>query len=721
MKTLKNKVMLIVLIFFPVYLFGYIGPGAGFALFGSFLATFIAIIALILSLLLLPLRMLIRFRKRRRIENPPLARKVIVLGMDGLDPELLEKLIKEGKLPHFERLAKVGDFKRLETTLPPLSPVAWSTFQTGVNPEKHNIFGFLKRIPQGYKLESADTSFKDVRRTIQIGKYRIPLGKPSIRSNRMSKAFWKILGEYGIFSRILNVPVTFPPPRLNGVCLAGLGVPDLRGTQGEFLYYTDEINIIDKKITGGLIIEVAKNNNRIISHIPGPPSPFRRDGKTLKIPFRIDMSNNPPILRIQGRNIRLEKGVYSDWIELNFRAAIGITITGITKFLLKESNPFKLYLTPVNISPKSPAMAISFPSLFARYLYSLHGNFSTLGFAEDTWALIEGIISEEDFLEQSYSFYNERKKIFLQSLDDMKEGVIAIVFDIPDRIQHMFINNKEKIEQLYITMDELLGGIYEKIDEDTLLLVLSDHGFKEFKWEFNINKWLKNEGYLIVQEGLNEGGDYFKGVDWKKTKAYSFGYSGIYLNIKGREPEGLISSNEIKALILDIRKKLKDLKNPKTGEDIFKEVYLKDEVYNGPYKDSAPDIILGYSVGYRTSWESVIGRIIPSSSSEENEILKENKKKWCGDHCFDPQDIPGVLLSNFKIEKESPHLRDISPTILDAIGIRPPDFIDGESLLSRKRLSLATSQLFTFAELNYNKSEGVVLTKSSRRPSGHGS
>ena len=677
-KTIPKVLFIITIIFYPLILFGYIGPGAGFAFFGSFTALLIAFFLLIFSILSLPIRILISILKRVKTEYTPLTKKAIVIGMDGLDPAILRKFIKDGKLPNFKKLIETGDFKNLKTTTPALSPVAWSTFQTGTNPAKHNIYDFLKRKSNSYRLENSDSSIFNEKRKIRIGKYIFPLGKPYIRLNRMGKSFWEILSEYGIFSKIIKVPITFPPIKFNGLTLSGLGVPDLLGAQGEFIYYTDDKKENISKTIGGKVTSVRRKNHLINSYIPGPPSPFKINNETLKIPFKIDLRDNKSLLKIQGKKFELKEGEYTDWVELKFKAFPGISINGITKFLLKGKEPFRLYLIPINISPKNPAMPISYPSFYSRYLYYILGNFSTLGFAEDTWALMDNIITDKEFIQQCYSNHLERERLFFHSLSLFNKGVLAVVFDLSDRIHHMFLKDEEKIENLYKTMDNLLGRVLKFTNHNTLLLVLSDHGFKEFKWEFNVNAWLIDSGYMKIKSDIEEKDEYFEGVDWNKTKAYSYGYTNIYLNIKNREPEGIVDKKEIIQITNDIKNKLKSIKNPTNNEYVFKEVYLKDEIYDGPYFDNAPDIILGYNVGYRTSWDSVIGKI------NSSKILTKNREKWVGDHSFNPDDVPGIIISNWKIKKESPGIEDIASTILDAFGIKIPNFIDGESLLKRE-------------------------------------
>ena len=152
------------------------------------------------------------------------ARRVVVLGLDGLDPTLAEQWMAEGHLPNLSALAKSGSFTRLGTTYPAISPVAWSSFMTGVDPARHNIFDFLDRDVRTYKPRLSSSDIRPAPRTIRVGEWLIPVGRPIINSMRKSKAFWRILGEHGIPSNILRVPLTFPPEKFAGALLSAMCV-----------------------------------------------------------------------------------------------------------------------------------------------------------------------------------------------------------------------------------------------------------------------------------------------------------------------------------------------------------------------------------------------------------------------------------------------------------------------------------------------------------------
>jgi len=581
------------LVFFcSIPLEAYVGPGAGFAFVSTFFVFLATFFLVLLTLLIWPIRFVYRLvtgKFRKSAENID---RMIIIGFDGMEPSLCDKWMDEGKLPNLKKLAELGSYKPLSSTFPSISPVAWSTFSTGVNPAKHNIYDFLTRDKNTYLPELSSAKIGSSSRTLKLGSFTIPLGKPEIRLLRKSKTFWKILGEHGIFSHILRVPISFPPEKFNGLSVAAMCVPDLVGSQGTFSYYTSEPSAHSH--TGGVQIPVEVENGELL---------------------------------LQNKTILLEKGKYTEWIKIAFKPFLWIKVHGICRFLLKETEPyFKLYVTPLNIDPEKPALPITHPTVYSVYLSKLIGPYSTLGLAEDTWALNEGIINDGDFLEQCYSIHEERKKMFFNALERTRKGVCAVVFDATDRIQHMFFRyldpdhpairgkepspHKDAIEELYKKCDKLVGQVLDTMNDKDVLMIMSDHGFKIFSRGINLNSWLHQNGYLTLKDNDKATSDeWFENVNWKKTKAYNLGLGGIFLNVKGRESQGIVDPDETAPLKDELVQKLSGLTDPENNKIGIKAVYDTAKIYNGPYLVNAPDLIIGYGDGYRASWDGVTGII----------------------------------------------------------------------------------------------------------------
>ncbi|MCP4607496.1 MAG: nucleotide pyrophosphatase, partial [Planctomycetes bacterium] len=418
-------VVFVFVVLVPSEAYAYIGPGAGFAVVGSFFVLLTAILSAVFLLLTWPVRFVIRAIRFRRVFARSRVKKVVVLGLDGLDYSLTGKFIKEGKLPNFAKLSSQGTFKPLASTVPPISPVAWSSFQTGTNPGKHNIFDFLTRDPKTYAAKLSSTDIRGPSRVLSLGKYQFPLGGGDIRLLRKAIPFWKTLGDHGIFSSVIRVPITFPAEKFYGVQLSAMCAPDLRGTQGMFSYFTTEAGSSelddDDVDPRGELSRVSVKDNKIKAELIGPLNPRLKSEESMKCPFEISIVDSEnAIAKVSGTNYQLKKGEYSEWITAEFKASLGSKISGICKFLIKSIEPdFNLYVTPININPDKPAMPISYPPVYATYLSKRQGPYATLGLIEDSWALNEKLIDDDDFMQQCLQADDEREKMFFDSLGNV--------------------------------------------------------------------------------------------------------------------------------------------------------------------------------------------------------------------------------------------------------------------------------------------------------------
>lgn len=666
--------------------FAYIGPGAGFAFVSSLLMLFLSFLLAFFTLFLLPFRLLFSFLQGGT-RSKAKVKRIIILGFDGLDPDLCEEYMAKGMLPNFAHLKQNGTFKRLQTTFPSLSPVAWSGFATGVNPAKHRIFDFLHRNPDTYLPELSSSKVIAPKKRLRVGRYHIPLGRPRFVFSRKSQSFWTLLGRQGIFSQIIRVPITFPPEKFNGHLLSAMCTPDLQGTQGSFTFYTSETNgNID--FTGGSCLPLEKIDYGYKGYLIGPENSTQSTSEHLTLDFTLEVKDDHTTIKVNGKQYDLKRSTLTSWIPVVFSAGLGAKIHGICQMFLKSTEPtIQLYVSPIHIDPEHPAMPVSHPYYYSVYLAKLFGSFATLGLAEDTWALNEGILDENAFLDQVYLYQKERETQLFHCLKKNRRGLCVCVFDATDRVQHTFYRyldpahprfqdgnrgSKNAIRDVYCKADEVLGKVLESLPKDTLLLVMSDHGFKSFRRGININSWLKQNGYLFLKENSDRD-DYLQNVDWSKTTAYAIGLAGIYINRLERERCGIVEKDKVH----DFKKKLIDelsgLIDPKTNDIAIHTLYDMEKINKGPYASEGPDLIVGYNPGYRISWDGAIGKTTDT-------VFEDNTKAWSGDHGIDPKQVPGVLFSNYRVESESPNIMDIAPTVLSLFGLKKPEYMDGKEL-----------------------------------------
>ncbi|HEY3384073.1 MAG TPA: alkaline phosphatase family protein [Vicinamibacterales bacterium] len=654
--------------------------------------------------------------------------KMVILGFDGMDPRLVEKWMGEGKLPNFQKLASQGGFYRLQTSTSPESPTSWASFAIGGNAAKHNIFDFLVRDVKTYVPDLGM-----VRREMpEFFLNYVPLGRPKITTLRGGTSFWVTAGQAGVRSAILTVPITFPPEDVPaGELLSGLPLPDIRGTVGTFSYFATDLSRYEEGNTeqGGILKRLVFEGDTAQSEIVGAPNPIiqaqmaelRKKGATLgdadharmvdleakrdvRVPFGIRWNREAKsaTIEVQGTTVHLNESQWSKWVPLEFRVNFLIRLYGMTQFFLVRANgELQLYMSPVNWRPESPVMPISSPASLSKDLYERLGTYRTLGWAEATWPLNEDRIDEKTFMDDLFRAFDDRAQVILHEVDSKKFDLVIGVLESTDRVQHMFwrfidpthpmydpalaAKYGDSIERVYRRCDQLLGDVLARIEPDTLVFVMSDHGFHSFKYGVNLNTWLVENGYIarpgreVGAKNLNDmfggGGQFWENVDWTRTRAYSLGLGQIYFNMKGREGQGIVNPGEdYKRLADELSARLLTMTDPKTGQRIVSNVYKRDDVYAGPYIANAPDLQVGFVDGYRVSWQTSLG-------GSPAGLLYPNMKKWSGDHCsFDYQTIPGSLLSNRRLTADQARIIDIAPTVLKYFGVGIPKEIDGKPL-----------------------------------------
>jgi predicted AlkP superfamily phosphohydrolase/phosphomutase len=231
------------------------------------------------------------------------------------------------------------------------------------------------------------------------------------------------------------------------------------------------------------------------------------------------------------------------------------------------------------------------------------------------------------------------------------------------------------LPEFYQQIDQVLGEVMQRVDDHTTVLVLSDHGFAPYNRSFNLNTWLLNHGYITLRSEPNpDQNEAFANVDWSRTRAYGLGLNGLYLNLRGREREGIVEPGvQVDPLLKQIKGELLSVHDPKNNLAVLTRVDRASEVYQGPHALEGPDLIVGYNRGYRAGWQTILGNF-PA------DVFEDNSNPWSGDHCMDYTLVPGVLLSNRPIAASNPALTDIAPTIFAEFGIAEPGSMMGHSV-----------------------------------------
>ena len=748
--------------------------------------------------------------------------KVVVLGVDALDKRLMDEYMAEGALPNFERLAQEGHYSALETSYPPMSPVAWATMTTGLNPGKTGIFGFIKRRDGSYEPElslakpneqpfaggstrmrlplslllaagimvlalligkaaaliqrkprqappivpaciataivlAAPVAGIDERAAAvtalagmalgmlllgyfaAVGQMRalywvfpalalwfagfaflsqLPETLPQPVTARTGTTFWKLADDHGVRSRVIGAPVNWPAREDLAIAklTTGLATPDVMGTFHTYTLFTEPHHE-----QAGLLTEMSGRIERLEfegttaqAALLGPPAKFDRalwsqweSGDLSRmpreeIPFTVTRGTNGVTLEFETRNVvgertlHLKVGQWQRHVRVVFDIGGLARLHGTVSFkLLAGGNQVRLYATPVNFDPseQQDVFRVSEPIDFAPWLAEQTGMFETIGWAEATSALQDGAIDDETFLETCHFAFDEKRAQILEMLkQDDWDLLAAFTYDM-DRVCHLMWRHmdpahpahdphapahwKSAIRDWYIKYDGLIGEIRAAMPTEAVLLVCSDHGFLPFYRAVNLNRWLRDNGYLVLKGDtgaptmehlFRNDSSYYGPYDWTKTRAYALGLSKIYINLKGREPEGIVDPSEAEALKAEIISKLSALRDPeRSNAPVISGVWRREDLWEGLRLHEAGDLQIGYASGYRVSWQTSLG-------GADEPLIFDNLRKWSGDHCsYDPKLVPGVVFSNRKLDGERYNLMDVGLTAINHFGVPMPE------------------------------------------------
>ncbi len=640
--------------------------------------------------------------------------RMVVIVLDGLDYRLTKEAMERGDLPTFSALAKKGAFEPLESELPPESPVALASLQTGVNPGRHGIFDFVTR-DLNYRPQNGMVSVQRAR--LALG--RVPIRPPRVASRLKAPTFSDVVWQAGYPVLSLRQSLNFPTPARPGAWMtSGLGTPDIAGSAGFYAVYSNQAGFFAGETEmGGRRIPLSSNDGGVTfeTYLEGPPDPAKARGESgelrharLPLTFRVtpgarvlDIDVNGETERIQMRDGRpTRSGHFRVVFKLSTIPAH--TVHGVVRFNVRSIEPLVVVTEAVNMRPGHTPMPISTPDTYATELQSNYGPFETVGWQEQTFQLNDGWQDDAGFLEDLLEDMDISRAQLLGELRRKPEArLVFMTVTATDRAAHCFYRYLDEDHPARQTAkltldgdpylrvlrhaDEYIAAVERAIDPGDTLIVCSDHGFATWRYAVNLNQWLVNEGYMVLRDapGAKSLGAFFRdarpedAVDWSKTRAYAMGLGQIYINRAGRESRGIVEGNDVDALMDEIQTKLRALKNPLIGEQSsisrspVHKVYRLHDHYYGPLLANAPDLQVGFARGYRVSWQTAL--LGGMRSAGGHPVIEPNERAWSGDHCScDPSLVPGVLLTNrplqsFKASRKA-HVRDIAATVMTHFG-----------------------------------------------------
>jgi len=633
-----------------------------------------------------------------------LGKKVIVIGIDGMDPKLTARMMRAGRLPNLSKMSRQGTFSPLGTSIPPQSPVAWASFINGAGPGSHGLFDFIHRHP-----EQQCAPFFSAAETLPAeggwnwGDHRLQLDfwpfnhRPAETVlKRQGVPFWDYLDAQGIPTTFYDLPSNYPPsPSQYGHhrCLSGMGTPDLLGSYGTYQYFAEDVPETGLEEGGGRRSRVVFDREAATIDLVGPENSLLREPQAVTCRLRVyrDRAANSVVIDLGSRRIPLKAGDWSPWVQLPFTLSTpspmpSQQVTGVARFFVQEVQPnFRLYVSPVNIDPSAPAVSISEPKTFATEISQELGLFATTGFQEDHKARSNGVFTDDDYVRQTQQVLEERLALFEYAVNHYEDGLLFFYFSSSDLQSHMFwwdsddphplrapaetVHFYEHVQRLYQKLDQVIGDLYDRYGDKATIVVMSDHGFSNFGRQFNLNSWLRDLGYL----GPTDCTSIMQNCDWSQTVAYGLGINGLYLNLKGRERDGIVEpGDETEALLQELIQGLEGVRDF-NGQPVIRKVYRADEVYSGQATVLAPDLIIGYARGYRASWATCLGDLT-------EDVLLDNDSAWSADHCCDASEVPGLLCCNQPLQQTAPTLIDLAPSILALFGLTTPSTMTGRNL-----------------------------------------
>jgi predicted AlkP superfamily phosphohydrolase/phosphomutase len=646
----------------------------------------------------------------------PTQEGLFILGVDGMDPVISQRMISEGKLPNLEKLQVNGDFRPLATSTPPQSPVAWSTFVTGMDPGGHGLFDFIHRDPTTYlPISSATPPPGDAGTAVSMFGYQIPLSSPTVENNRSGTPFWDHLHAAGVDVEVYRIPGNYPTPPSNAKVLAGMGTVDMRGGYGTYTWYTDTPLSKQSSLKGDIQVITLLDNDldgtpeTARTHLKGPPDIFHlepgaipgaNDYLTVPLTFHMDPVHDTVLIEAGTEQHLLQVGEWSEWVPLTFSALPVhlVDLQGMVQFYVKGLRPnVEIYASPVNITPDNPAQVITSPSEFALELHELVGPYFTQGMPEETNALSDGTFTDDDYVLQVRQVQDDSKRLLDVALNRFEQGDTTFFYlsDIDLQCHMLWRHGDPKdlaapvhpahdpetapahrldIEKYYQHIDTLVGEVQRRLPPNTLLLLMSDHGFQPYTRKVHLNAWLRDNGWLYLKDNKRTGFISSGDIDWTRTKAYGLGFNGLYINKEGREGQGIVKPEEVKAITDTLAIQLTDWRDPLNDATIVLNVARAEQVYTSTRRAEAPDLIVGYNSHYGASEESTLGEIT-------EQTLENNEDRWSGNHLMDPSVVPGVLFANRPIsDNRDFSLPDVTATVLHHYQLQQPAEMVGQPI-----------------------------------------
>lgn len=623
----------------------------------------------------------------------------MVLAVDGLDPEITERLIREGRVPHLSALAGASGVRRVMPIPGAEASSSWASLATGTNPGAHGIFDLVEPDRETRRPVMGPLLPRDSARW--FGRWWSE--GAAYRSVRRGDAVWTRLGRAGIRSTVLFVPATFPPDVVpGGILVSGPPLPDWSGAPGSsYTWLASDVDPADEGPTryGGRVGALRFSQNVAETTIVGVRAPEAHD-------VSLTVAHNPEArsanIRIAGQTVYLAEGQQSRWIEIGQSLGPIKLVRGLVRLhLARAGNEVRLHVSPIHWHPEAPPSALSAPAAAAAALFARLGPYRTLAWPGTGWALADGHLSEEQFLSAQEETFADRAEALLSSLDSGDRDFVAVGIETIDATTRLMwrmvdpghpaydaaqaVRFSGAIDRMYVRLDELIGQVRQRLGARTDLVLVSPYGTYTARSVVDLNRWLSDEGELVWREpprpvtlaALADPSLWPDTVDWTRTRARAMGAGRIYLNVRGRDPEGIVPpGDEYDQLMARLGERLLALTDPISGRRVVARVRPGAQAFPGPASARGPDLVVTFSPGYRMSWDSTLGGMA-------DRVIAPNRERWSAEHAsVDEATVQGTWLSTLGIDADTLSVLDIAPTLLEYFGVPGPPEGEGVSRLA---------------------------------------
>lgn len=604
--------------------------------------------------------------------------KTLLLGLDAFDPGFFEGMVERGELPHLRDLVEAGKYSRFQVANPPQSEVSWTSIATGLNPGNHGLFDFVHRDPATY---SVQVSLLPTEKTLAGIRFTSP---------HRARTIFDTAVDRGFPATTLWWPATFPARLESPVrSVPGLGTPDLLGMLGVGTLFSADPEDAERGMKTRVAALKKAGAGSYRQGLQGPARQGMFGVRDSSIELILQVHHEGAALKVGDQWIELNTGEWSPILTLAFRMGPLVKVKALTQFILTQTEPHpRLYALPLQIHPLASPWRYGTPGAFIRDLWRSEGPFLTLGWPQDTIALEDGLISDEQFQCLCQSIFESRAAILKKTAREFQEGALGAVLDSLDRIQHIYWDDRPDIvAQWYRRLDRLVGEVLALIGESggepARWIILSDHGFTDFDYKVHLNRWLLEHDHLTASD-RGEPGTMLESVDWPLTAAYAVGLNGIYLNMVGRERDGTVAPERREERLNEMAAALAAWRGP-DGRPVVRRTWRNEEAFEGDLSPYGPDLVVGYAPGYRASQETGLG-------SWADRPLEANRDRWSADHCVDPEVVPGVIFASRGLENHPrPSYKDIPAMAIEADpdsrgGAPPPALTEEETEIVEERL-----------------------------------